>query len=60
MTENAYYLDDAIDWLRELVTDAPEDAIARALIVALDELHAPEAIEVALDVLMNELPLVQR
>lgn len=60
MNKNAYYLDDAIDWLRERVTDAPEDAIARALIVALDELHAPEAIEVALDVLMNELPLVQR
>ena len=34
---NQYFLDDALDWLRAHVTDAPEDAIAKALIEALDD-----------------------
>ena len=52
-TKNAYYLDDALDWLREHVKDAAEDAIARALIVALDEMVPGEPIEMALDHLMQ-------
>jgi hypothetical protein len=54
--KNPYFLDDALDWLRDHVTDAPEDAIARALIKALDETGGLEGIEIALDVNMGGHP----
>ena len=51
--KNDYFLDDALDWLRAHITDAPEDAIARALIEALDNDDDPESIEMMLDTLME-------
>ena len=50
---NDYFLDDALDWLRARVTDAPEDAIARALIQALDVDEWQEHLEIALDRLVQ-------
>lgn len=51
-TTNQYFLDDALDWLRAHVTDAPEDAIARALIEVLDvdgwQVHLEMALDAAL------------
>ena len=55
-SKNDYFLDDALDWLRAHVTDAPEDAIARALIKALDETWGLEEVEIALDVNMGGHP----
>ena len=46
---NDYFLDDALDWLRAHVTEAPEDAIARALIKALDDDDWQEHLELKLD-----------
>lgn len=50
---NDYFLDDALDWLRAHVTDSKEDAIARALIRALDDDEWQVHLEVTLDVLMQ-------
>ena len=52
-TENDYFLDDALDWISEHVTDAPKDAIARALIKALDDDEWQEHLEIRLDRLMQ-------
>lgn len=51
---NIYFLDDALDWLRAHATDAPEDAIARALIKALDDDDWQVHLEVSLDALLQE------
>ena len=52
--KNAYFLDDALDWLRAHVTDGPEDAIARALITALDEDVWQGHLEMRLDALLQQ------
>jgi hypothetical protein len=51
--KNDYFLDDALDWLREHISDAPEDAIARALIKALDDDEWQVHLEIRLDSLMQ-------
>lgn len=51
--KNDYFLDDALDWLRAHITDAPEDAIARALYQALDNDDDPEHLELRLDALIQ-------
>ena len=50
---NDYFLDDALDWLKAHVTDAPEDAIAKALIEALDDDEWQVHLEMRLDALMQ-------
>ncbi len=48
-TKNQYFLDDALDWIRARVTDAPEDAIARALVKVLDDDDWQSHLELRLD-----------
>jgi L-aminopeptidase/D-esterase-like protein len=50
---NEYFMDDALDWLRAHVTDAPEDAIARALIEVLDVDDWQAHLEFSLDAALS-------
>lgn len=59
-TTNQYFLDDALDWLRAHVTDAPEDAIARSLIKVLDVGEWQGHLEFALDAALQEEGLKAR
>lgn len=51
---NEYFLDDALDWIKAHMTDAPEDAIARALVKALDDDEWQVHLEMKLDSLMQK------
>ena len=51
---NQYWLDDALDWIRARITDAPEDRIAKALFIALDADDRQTDLEHRLDFLMGE------
>lgn len=50
---NDYFLDDVLDWLRAHVSDAPEDAIIRALIEVLDDDEWQAHLEIALDLALQ-------
>jgi hypothetical protein len=53
MAKNAYFLDDALDWIRARITEAPEDAIARALVEVLDNDDWQVHLEVRLDQILS-------